>query len=304
MIRDSARSVATWSPTRVAMGSIGVGVAVLALKYLAYVLTGSVALFSDAMESIVNVAASIAALAAIRIAAIPPDTGHPYGHHKVEYFSAVIVGVLIVLSALAIVHSAYGAWSAPPPAGSMLGLALNAAAGLINGAWCVVLFKVAKSASSPALEADARHLLSDVISSGGVLLGVVLAWATGWWRLDVVLALLVAVNILWSGSVLLRSSVGALMDEAASPETRALLERLVAEHGAGAIQAHDVRTRRSGQATFIEFHLVVPGAMSVFDAHEICDRLERAINSAIPGARATIHVEPEHKAKARGVPLS
>lgn len=293
-----------WPPEQVAMGSIGVGMTVLALKYVAYVMTGSVALFSDAMESIVNVAASVSALVAIRIAAVPPDADHPYGHHKVEYFSAVLVGVLIVLSAFAILVSAYGAWFAPPPSGSSLGLVVNAGAGLLNGAWCVVLFKVAKAVSSPALEADARHLLSDVISSAGVLAGVILAWSTGWWQLDVLLAVLVACNILWSGSVLLRSSVGALMDEAASPETRALLERLVAEHGQGAIQAHDIRTRRSGQATFIEFHLVVPGKMTVVEAHEICDRLERAIEGKIKGARATIHVEPDQKAKPEGVSLS
>lgn len=286
---------------RVAQGSIGVGLAVLGLKLVAWRLTGSVALYSDAMESIVNVAAAIAAYLAIRIGSRPPDRRHPYGHTKVEYFSAVFVGVLIVLAALSIAREAYVAvWSPKILEAPLPGLAVNVLAGLVNALWCWRLISTGRAHGSPALVADGKHLLSDVVSSLGVLAGVALAIATGWALLDPLLAGLVAINILVSGWRLIQTSLGALMDEAVDDRTLASIAAAIASDGGGALQAHDVKTRRAGRATFIEFHLVVPAAMSVGDAHGICDRLETAIGAIVTGAAVTIHLEPPDKAKQHG----
>jgi len=287
---------------RLAVGSIVVGLVVLGLKFAAYWLTGSVALYSDALESIVNVAAAVAALVAIRLSAKPADRNHPYGHHKAEYFSAVIEGVLIIVAALSIARASYLAIVTPhDPDFSMLGIGINAAASVINGIWAAVLIRQGRVRRSPALAADGRHLLTDVVSSVGVLAGVILAALTGYVLLDPILALFVAVNILWSGWVLVKSSVGGLMDEAVPPEALETIRTLISENAAGAIEAHDLRTRQAGRVTFIDFHLVVPGELSVLDAHAICDRIEAALRAEVGEATITIHVEPEDKAKHTGV---
>lgn len=288
--------------SKIALVGIGVGLAVLALKFAAYLLTGSVALFSDALESIVNVAAAGAAFAAVRVAAKPADRNHPFGHHKAEYLAAVLEGVLIVLAAVVILYEAWQVVVAPRMLQQPLaGLAVNALAGLINVVWARMLLSAARQHRSPALAADGRHLLADVWSSAGVIAGIALASWTGWLILDPLLAAIVAVNVLWSGWVLVRSSVAGLMDEAPEPRVLEEIRASISAHAAGALEAHDLRTRRAGQTTFIEFHLVVPGAMTVVEAHDICDRLEEALRRAIPGATVTIHVEPEEKAKHSGV---
>jgi cation diffusion facilitator family transporter len=282
--------------------SVVVAVVVLALKAGAWWLTGSVALFADALESVVNVAAAVAALVAIRFSLMPADANHPYGHAKAEYFSAVLEGALIVIAALLILHEAWGAWQAPrAPDQAPLGLVVSAVATGINAAWCALLFRRGRAARSPALLADARHLLADVVTSAGVLLGVALVAMTGQLWLDPTLAALTALNILWSGSRLMRESVGGLMDEAVPAERLARIRELVAGNADGAIEAHDLRTRHSGRFTFVEFHLVVPSAMTVADAHDICDRIEGALKAELGAATITIHVEPEGKAKHRGV---
>lgn len=287
---------------RIATGSILVGFAVLAIKYLAYRTTGSVALYSDALESFVNVATAIAALLAVRLSEQPPDRNHPYGHHKVEYFSAVLAGALIIVAALLILREAWGAVLAPRAIEAPVrGLLLSGLATVLNAGWSWVLITRGRSLQSPALAADGRHLLSDVVSTLGVILGIALAVATGWTLLDPLLAALVAVNILWSGWRVIRESLGGLMDEAVPQERLEEIRGVISQHAEGAIEAHDVRTRNAGPVTFIEFHLVVPAMMSVRDAHEICDRIERALKEACDGALITIHVEPEHKAKSSGV---
>lgn len=287
---------------RIALGSVLVGLGVLGLKYLAYALTGSIALYSDALESIVNVASSIAALVAVWFASKPADSNHPYGHDKAEYFAAVLVGVMIVLAALAIFEAAWRGYTNPAPADyTWQGLGVNALASLINGGWALLLVRFGRSNGSPALVADGRHLFTDVATSAGVLGGVALVWLTGWQQFDSLLAALVGLNVLWSGWILMKESVSGLMDEAASTEVQDRLRGLISEHGDGAIEAHDLRTRLAGKLTFIDFHLVVPGDMSVLVAHDICDRIEQAIGAALPGARVTIHVEPEHKAKHSGI---
>ena len=287
---------------RIAAASVVVALAVLALKTIAWQITGSVALFADAAESVVNVAAAIAALVAVRLSAMPADANHPYGHSKAEYLSAVLEGVMIIVAATLILYQAWGALEAPrAPEQAMAGLIVAAIATAANAAWCAVLFRRGRAARSPALLADARHLLADVITSAGVLVGVALVALTGLLWLDPLMAALTALNILWSGSRLMRDSLGGLMDEAVPPELLARIRSTVAAEAAGAIEAHDMRTRHAGRTTFIEFHLVVPGHFTVTEAHDICDRIEAALKTDLEPAIITIHVEPEGKAKHRGV---
>ena len=292
------------SAARLAAGSVAVAVAVLALKATAWWVTGSVALYADALESIVNVAAALAALLAVRLSALPADANHPYGHSKAEYFSAVLEGALIIVAALLILHEAWGAFQAPrAPEQAGIGLAVAAVASGINAAWALFLGRRGKALRSPALMADARHLWADVVTSVGVLVGVGLVTLTGLLWLDPLLAALTAVNILFSGWRLLRESVGGLMDEAVPPATMERIRRIVAEQASGAIEAHDLRSRHAGRHTFLEFHLVVPGDMRVSESHEICDRIEAALKAELEDAIITIHVEPEAKAKQQGVPV-
>ncbi len=290
------------SVERLAASSVAVALIVLGIKTAAWWLTGSVALFSDALESVVNVAAALAALIAVRYAAMPPDANHPYGHSKAEYFSAVLEGGLIVAAALLILQEAWGALASPRAPDSVpLGLAVSAVATTANAIWSAVLFRRGRATRSPALLADARHLVADVVTSTGVLLGVGLVATTGILWLDPALAALTAGNILFSGWRLMRESVGGLMDEAVPPDLLARIRTLVSEHAEGAIEAHDLRTRHAGRVTFVEFHLVVPGAISVNEAHDICDRVEAALKAELAPAIITIHVEPEGKAKHQGV---
>jgi cation diffusion facilitator family transporter len=287
---------------KIAFGSLVVGVLVLLIKSVAYWMTGSVALLSDALESTVNVATAIAAITAVRIATKPADENHPYGHHRAEFFSALLEGVMIIVAALVIIHEALTSLRNPVPLNAPLsGLAVNILASIINGIWCWVLISRGKSLRSPALVADGHHLLSDVLSSVGVTFGVLLAIVFRWPILDPVLALIVAVSILWSGWKVLNASVSGLMDESVPEDVLQTIREAIASEGAGALQAHDVKARHAGQATFIDFHLVVPGEMSVFDAHEICDRIEALLEQEIAGAIVAIHVEPESKAKKTGV---
>jgi cation diffusion facilitator family transporter len=285
----------------IAAASIGIALAVMGIKYIAFLMTGSVALFSDALESIVNVLTAVAALIAIRISSLPPDRGHPFGHHKAEYFSAILEGALIIVAALLIFRETYFALLQPRMlTDTGAGLAVNALATAINAAWAWVLISRGRAWSSPALEGDGHHLVSDVITSVGVLVGLVLATVTGWAILDPLIAGAVAVNILRMGYRLAVESMSALMDQAASPQIEARIKEAIRANAEGALQAHDIRTRTAGPQTFIEFHLVVPGEMTVEAAHEICDRLEDAIEEALENTDVVIHVEPDHKAKPRG----
>lgn len=288
---------------RLALGSVGVGLAVLGLKALAWGVTGSLALMSDALESLVNVATALAVIVALKVAQRPADDNHPYGHHKAEFFSAVLEGVLIVMAALFILREAYAGFLAPRAMDApFLGMAINIGASLINALWAAILIRNGRRYRSPALVADGKHLMTDVVSSVGVLIGVALALATGWLWLDPAMAVLVAFNILWSGSVVVKTSLSGLMDEAVSEEEQATIRRVIAEAASddAALEAHDLRTRHAGPVTFIDFHLVVPGETTVEVAHDLCDRIEAALMRALPDARVTIHVEPEHKAKHSG----
>lgn len=284
--------------SRVAILSIVVAVFVLASKTLAWWLTGSVALYSDALESILNVATAAVAWWSIRIAALPPDDDHHYGHHKAEYMSAIVVGVLIVISAFLIFREAWLAidesrairapWS---------GIALAALAALVNGIWSRRLLTLGRAAASPALLADGRHLQTDVITSIGVIAGLLLTIVTGWVLIDAIVGLLVGVNVLREGWRLILFCVDGLMDKAAPDAQHQRIRELIRDNAAGAIEAHDIKSRIAGPSLFVEFHLVVDGEMRVARSHAICDRLEHALEDEFPGAKVTIHVEPLHKLK-------
>ena len=293
------RPLSSLSPKQLAFGSVIVALIVLTLKYVAYAMTNSVGLYSDALESIVNLVAALAVSFAVWVGNKPADDNHPYGHHKAEYLSAVAEGVMIALAAIAIVIEATDSLLNPRILDvPVLGLVLNGSAGVINAGWAAVLIHQGRRLRSPALVADGKHLFTDVFSSLGVLVGVGIALWTGIDWLDPLLALLVAAVILWTGWGLIRASLGGLMDEAVSEEELGRIRDVIASHAEGALEAHDFRTRIAGRVTFLEFHLIVPSNMTVFDAHEICDRIEHALHDFMPHANVTIHIEPENMAHA------
>ena len=289
------------SVTATARLSLVVGTVVLGLKLLAYHLTGSISLYSDALESVVNVAAAGVALVAVRVAARPPDATHPYGHTKAEYLSAVVEGALILFAAIEIVRAAWGRFQSPVALDAIgLGLAVSVGATAINGAWAAILVRTGRRHRSPALVADGKHLAADVVTTVGVLAGIGLAAMTGWWVLDPLLAVVVAVNVVVVGVRLVRESVGGLMDEAVPEDEMAAVREAIRGHMGGALEVHALRARHAGRHTFVEFHLVVSGGATVDEAHALCDRLEGAIHEAVTNSSVTIHVEPEHKGKGHG----
>jgi cation diffusion facilitator family transporter len=284
--------------SRVAAANIAIALAVVMIKYAAYVVSGSVALFSDALESIVNVMTAVAAFAAIRISAKPADSDHPFGHHKAEFLAAMFEGAMIAVAAVLILAKARSALiEGVNLEHSALGIGLNIVASLLNAGWAWLLINRGTNWRSPALVADGQHLVTDVITSAGVVVGVTFAVLTGWHILDPLIAAVVALNILWMGYNIAVQSMSRLLDQAASPDIEQQIRFVIEANGGGALQAHDIRTRQAGRALFIEFHLVVPGSMRVDNAHAICDRLEQAIENAIAGSEVVIHVEPESKAK-------
>ncbi|MCB8879400.1 cation transporter [Acidisoma cellulosilytica] len=287
---------------RLAAGSIVVGLIVLALKGAAWWVTGSAALYSDALETVVNVVTAVVAFWTLRVAAQPADHDHPYGHDKAEFFSAVVEAVLILVAAASILHHVWlnlkvGDELRAP----FTGMAVNLVATVLNGVWAYFLMKQGRRIRSPALIADAKHLGTDVITSTGILIGLLLVVATGVLWLDSALAVATALYILWAGIQMLRQSLSGLMDAAPDDETLLRIRRTVGAHAEGALEAHDLRTRQAGRLTFLQFHLVVPGSMTVEEAHEICDRIEAALKAEMEGLVVTIHVEPEQKAKHTGV---
>jgi cation diffusion facilitator family transporter len=294
-------SIAGDRTRQIAAASIAVAILVMAIKYVAYVRTGSVALLSDAFESIVNVATALFALWAVSFSGKPADTNHPFGHHKAEYVSAVFTGAMIIVAALSVLYAAWNAFLAPkPPTAPLEGAGYSALATALNAGWAGFLIVKGRAWRSPALEADGWHVLSDVVTSLGVLVGFALVALTGWLVLDPLTAVIVAINILWSGLRVMRGSLGGLMDESVDKARLETIRETIRAHAGGALEVHDLKARSAAAATFIECHLVVPGTMSVREAHDICDRIEQAIRADIDGARILIHVEPEEKAKSHG----
>ncbi len=289
---------AHYSAQRAALASVLVGAAVLALKLGAARVTGSVALLSDALESVVNVVAAAVLWAALRVSARPADDNHPYGHAKAEYFSAGFEGTLVVLAAATIAWQALERFGQAPRVPDLgVGLAISGVATAVNLALALTLERVGRRRRSPALLADAIHVRSDVYTSLALYGGFAVAWATGFWALDALLALAMALHILWAGVRAMRESIGGLMDEGLAAEELRMIEGILEREGPPVLEFHDLRTRRAGWRTFVELHLVVGGATSVVAAHAICDRLEREIAEQVADSEITIHVEPEGEAR-------
>lgn len=286
-----------FTPRNLLWASVAVALVTIVLKTAAWYVTGSVGLLSDAMESFVNLASAIFALAMVTIAQWPADDNHPYGHHKAEYFSSGFEGILIVGVSLGILWAAGHRLFTPQPIEQVgWGLALSVASSVLNGVLAWLMFRSARAHRSIALEADARHLVTDVWTSAGVLVGIVGAALTGWLWLDAVAAIAVALNILKEGvSLVWRSSQG-LMDEAAPPAVQATIEATLAQfvqaQAPGAVRFDHVSTRRAGQRQFVGLHLHVPASWTLGQAAQLRGQVERALVAAVPGLRATIELLP------------
>jgi cation diffusion facilitator family transporter len=272
----------------------GFGIVALGLKVAAYIATDSIALYSDAIESVVNIVASLGVYVALRISARPADDDYPYGYTKVEYFSAVIEGALVIGVAFAILQKAYEGFVEPVKhTAPALGLILSGSATAINGFWAFRLAKIAKEIRSPALTAQSKHIFADVITSIGVFLGFSIAAFTGWWLLDPLVAGAVALNVLWSGALLVWQSIGALLDHAAPEDVEKTISDTVVANSGGLAKITRLRTRVAGMYTFIDLKLTMPGSLSVADSHAIVARMRAAIESEVADARVAIRVEPE-----------
>ncbi|WP_345116715.1 cation diffusion facilitator family transporter [Bartonella jaculi] len=278
--------------------SIFVACIVFALKYWAYHITGSVALYSDALESIVNILAALAAWWAVKVSMKPADQDHPFGHHKVEYFSALLEGALIIIAAIMILREA---WIALSTIGALqkpgIWLVIYFIANVINYVWGWILIRQGKLHRSPALKADAAHFITDVFTSLGILVGLIAGFVGEWAILDPILAIIVAVNILLQGWKVINNAVQGLMDVGVELDETMRIRELISANAHGALEVHDLRTRVAGRATFIEFHLVVPAVMPVGEAHQICDKIEGVLEEEFDNVRISIHVEPEEEAK-------
>jgi cation diffusion facilitator family transporter len=279
---------------RYAWISVGAAIATIALKTVAWWLTGSVGLLSDALESVVNLAAAILALSMLRLAASPPDEDHPYGFSKAEYFSAGIEGALILLAAAGIVWTAVPRLIAPRELDMPLaGLGLTVVASGINFAVATVLLRAGREHHSITLEADGKHLLTDVWTSAGVIVGIALVFATGWLSLDPLIAIAVAIHILWTGFGLMRRSVRGLLDPAISTEDQREVNKLIAEYSRRyGVAFHALRTRQAGARRFVSFHLLVPDAWTVAQAHQLSEEIEARMRSMVPNAAIFTHIEP------------
>jgi cation diffusion facilitator family transporter len=273
--------------------SLAAALLTMALKFSAFALTGSVGLFSDAAESVVNLIAAAGAIWALTIAARPADEVHAYGHTKAEYFASGLEGALIVVAAASISYAAVERLLHPQPVEQIgLGLLVAAVAAGINGLVSLLLARAGQRLRSVALQADARHLLTDVWTTCGVLLGVALFGITHWAPLDPIIALAVAANIVWAGLKLLRESGLGLLDTALPPDDLRAIEGVLAEYRAMGIQFHALRTRRSGTRRFVSLHVLVPGTWSVQRGHDLCEALELALHAALPESSVFTHLEP------------
>lgn len=278
---------------RYAVISILAAIATIVLKGGAFVLTGSVGLLSDALESVVNLLAAIFALYALSLAARPPDEEHAYGHGKVEYFSSGFEGALILIAAASIAWTAVRRFLHPTPiVDAWLGIAISLAASVINFAAARVLAQAGRRYDSITLEADAKHLMTDVWTSVGVVAGVGAAAATGWARLDPLIAILVAANVIRSGIDLLRRSTLGLLDTGLPEPLRARIVEILDNHRAGGVEYHAIRTRQAGARRFVSFHILVPGDWTVQRGHDLLEEIEEEIRATIPNSTIFTHLEP------------
>ena len=281
------------SPRSFALLSIAAALATIALKALAWWITGSVGLLSDALEGTINLVGAVVALVMLGIAARPPDDDHAFGYSKAEYFSSGIEGTLILLAALAIAWTAVERLIAPRPLENVgAGLVVSAAASFVNFVVALRLTAAGRRYRSIALEADARHLMTDVWTSAGVIVGVAAVWLTGWNRLDPLIALAVAVHIVWAGYHLMRRSFQGLLDRALPEGELRILNGILDRHRAQGMDFHAVRTRQAGARSFVTLHVLVPADWTVARGHELAHEVEDEIRKTLPGATVMTHVEP------------
>ncbi|MGW6035456.1 cation diffusion facilitator family transporter [Gordonia terrae] len=290
-------AVTTRTPRRdlsaFAVLSIATAIVVIGLKLIAWRITGSVGLLSDALESVVNLVAAVGAFVALRVAAKPADRSHNFGHTKAEYFSAVFEGVMIVVAAVVIIVTAADRLFHPQELEEVgVGLAISIGATAVNAVVGWVLIRAGRRHRSLTLEADGKHLMTDVWTTIGVVVGVFLVAATGWLPLDPLIAIAVAINILVVGGRLVWRSGAGLMDAALPDDERATIDRVLAAHRADRIDFHDIRTREAGHERFVQMHMLVPGDWSVQRAHDLAERVEDELRSAVDGLNVTMHVEP------------
>jgi cation diffusion facilitator family transporter len=286
------RSVAP-SARSYALLSVGAALVTIILKASAYWLTGSVGLLSDAVESLVNLAAALIAVWALTLASRPPDAEHAYGHTKAEYFASAVEGVLILVAAVGIGLTAWERLLHPWPLEQVwLGLAISLAAAAINGAVALVLLRAGQRLRSITLTADAHHLLTDVWTSAGVVVGLVLVQLTGWLMLDPLIALLVAANIVWTGVRLLRDTGYGVLDTALPPADQARIVAVLAPYQDMGIVFHALRTRTAGQRRFVSLHVLVPGGWTVQRGHALAEQIEQSIIAALPRTTVFTHLEP------------
>ncbi len=276
------------------MLSIAAALVTIGLKLGAYYLTGSVGLFSDAAESVVNLVAAVAALWALTLAVRPPDEEHAFGHDKAEYFSSGLESALIIIAAAWIGVTAWGRLLDPQPLQNIgLGLSVTLVAAAINGGVALMLLRAGRRLRSITLRADAQHLFTDVWTSAGVVLGVLLVSLTGWLVLDPLIGLLVAANILWTGFRLLRDTAQGLLDRALPPEDQKIISDVLSRYERQGIRFHAVRTRAAGQRRFVSMHVLVPGKWTVKQGHDLSEDIEKDLADALQGNTTFfIHVEP------------
>lgn len=276
-----------------ALLSVVTSIVVIILKLVAWRVSGSVGLLSDALESLVNLVAAIGALIALRVASRPADTDHNFGHSKVEYFSAVFEGVMIVFAAVAIIVAAVDRLMNPQELDSVgIGLAISLVATIINGVVGALLVRVGRAHRSLTLEADGKHLLTDVWTTIGVVIGVLLVALTGWLPLDSIVAIAVAVNILVVGVRLVWQSGDGLLDAAIPAPDRAAIDAVLDRFRGDGVQFHDVRTRAAGHVRFVQMHALLPGDWSIQRGHDVTEEIESALREQLEDLHVTVHIEP------------
>ncbi|MBS7549118.1 cation diffusion facilitator family transporter [Dietzia massiliensis] len=274
--------------------SVATAIVTIALKVGAWWVTGSVGLLSDAAESVVNLVAAAIALGAISVSERPADDDHQYGHSKAEYFSAGVEGAMIFVAAAFILVVSVERLINPAPLEALgVGLAISVVAAVLNGVVGLVLVRAGVRHRSPTLRADGKHLITDVITSVGVVVGLALAWATGWQVLDPIVAIGVGLNILFIGYRLVHESGMGLMDATLPDEDNRMIEEVLERHREpGRVDFHELRTRESGKWRFVEFHALVPGEWSVERGHDLVETVEQEIHAALPNSHITTHLEP------------
>lgn len=293
MTRVSSGPARAGAAHRYAYLSIAAALATIALKTTAWSLTGSVGLLSDAVESLVNLLAAGVALWALRAAVRPPDAEHAFGHSKMEYLASAFEGLAILGAAVAIALAAWDRVADPQPLTDVwLGLGVSLGAAGVNGSVAFVLLRAGKRLDSIALRADAHHLMTDVWTSGGVLVGVLLVKLTGWLVLDPVVALAVATNIVWMAGRILIETANGLLDPTIPQKEREELDEILSRYRTGGVDVHEVRTRLAGPVRFVDMHVLVPGGWTVQQGHDLCERIEAEVRAALPTSSVLTHLEP------------